>query len=87
MRRKLVTQYGKINLFESNITDGSRLIWEECIEFSPQLTKKYSSLKKRVKIYSQRIRIWDRLLLRRVFQTSAVHSTSHTFPSSKPLPI
>ena len=62
MRRKLVTQYGKINLFESNITDGSRLIWEECIEFSPQLTKKYSSLKKRVKIYSQRIRIWDIVL-------------------------
>jgi hypothetical protein len=62
MRRKLVTQYGKINLFESNITDGSRLIWEECIEFSPQLTKKYSSSKKRVKIYSQRIRIWDIVL-------------------------
>ena len=62
MRRKLVTQYGKINLFESNITDESRLIWEECIEFSPQLTKIYSSPKKRVKIYSQRIRIWDIVL-------------------------
>lgn len=62
MRRELVTQYEKINLFESTITDESRLIWEECIEFSSQLTNKYSSPKKRVKIYSQRIRIWDIVL-------------------------
>jgi hypothetical protein len=37
MRRELVTQYEKINLFESTITDESRLIWEECIEFSSHL--------------------------------------------------